>query len=166
MTMLTALTTSTRRGALMTLMIGLLTAAGLMSGTAEARYYAGRHYYSSWNYHPQRTYYYTYYYYKPTPTYNSYNYHYCVYYTSQPRYVYYYNPVRRVYWGRYDMEAKGYSKLEEKDQKADLKDIPDSAFPKPGEMPEIPESKDGEKMLPIDPATLPNEKAPEDAPAK
>jgi hypothetical protein len=126
----------------------------------------GRHYYGGWSYYPQRTYYYSSYYYKPTPSYSGYKYHYCIYYPSQPQYVYYYNPYRKVYWGRYDLKAKGYSHLAEKDQKGELKDIPDSAFPKPGEMPAIPESDGAEKMLAVDPATLPTEKAPDDVPVK
>ncbi len=65
---------------------------------------------------------------------------------SYPKYVYYYNPYKRVYWGRYDLEAKGYSLLEEKDRKEKLADIPESAFPKPGPMPADPESTDGSKI--------------------
>jgi len=132
---------------------------------ASANYLAGRHYYGGWNYYPSRTYYYTHYYYKPRSDYAGYKHHYCVYYLSSPRYVYYYNPVRRVYWGRYDLEQKGYSMLAEKDRKDDLKAIPEAAFPKPGEMPQIPDSEDGERMLPIDPLTLPIAETPKDAPA-
>jgi hypothetical protein len=143
-----------------------LVAIATLGTSLEAGRYYGRHYYGGWSYYPQRTYYYTSYYYKPTPTYNSYNYHYCIYYPSQPQYVYYYNPYRKVYWGRYDLKAKGYSQLAEKDQKEDLKAIPETAFPKPGEMPGIPESDGTEKMLAIDPATLPTEKAPNDVPVK
>ncbi len=146
-------------------LLALTTVMALATGVEAARYY-GRSYYGGWSYQPQRTYYYSSYYYKPTASYSGYNYHYCIYYPSRPRYVYYYNPVRRVYWGRYDLEAKGYSQLAEKDQKAELNDIPESAFPAPGEMPSIPESTDGEKMLAIDPTTLPSEKTPEDVPAK
>ena len=109
---------------------------------------AGRHYYSTWTYYPQRTYYYVNYHYKPVATAETYNYHYCIYYPATPRYVYYYNPYTRHYWGRYDLKEKGYSMLAEKDRKANLKEIPDAAFPKPTEMPAIPESADGEKMLP------------------
>ena len=69
----------------------------------------GRHYYGGWSYQPKRTYYYSNYYYKPQVTYTGYKHHYCIYYPSQPRYVYYYNPVSRHYWGRYDLEEKGYS---------------------------------------------------------
>jgi len=56
--------------------------------------------------------------------------------------------------------------LAEKDRKEDLKAIPEEAFPKPGEMPPIPDSDDGEKMLPIDPLTLPRADAPKDIPTK
>jgi|GEM_PF-1259683 len=144
-------------------LIGLI-GVGLAQPTPAAANSLARHYYSSWTYYPSRTYYYSYYYYKPTPSYNSYQYHYCVYYTAQPRYVYYYNPVSQYYWGRYDLDEKGYSLLAEKDRKKDLKDIPEKAFPKPGEMPAIPGSEDGERMLPIDPASLPSTKSPDDAP--
>lgn len=153
-----------RRGALRTLALLALIAGSAVPVTAGANYLAGRHYYGGWNYYPARTYYYSHYYYKPRPSYEGYRHHYCVYYPSSPRYVYYYNPVVRVYWGRYDLKEKGYSLLAEKDRKEDLKAIPENAFPKPGEMPPIPESEDGEKMLPIDPKTLPQAEAPKDAP--
>jgi hypothetical protein len=126
----------------------LLLAALFVLGSVSAVPAAGRHYYSSWEYYPSRSYHYVRYYYKPQPTYNTYNYHYCIYYPSQPRYVYYYNPYTKRYWGRYDTKEKGYSLLAEADRKEVLKDIPESAFPKPAEMPAIPESEDGEKMLP------------------
>src|SRR4051794_37038489 len=88
-----------------------------------------RQYYGSWSYHPGNTYYYRSYYYQPVVNYNSdsYSYHYCVYYPTQPTYVYYYNPYAQVYWGRYDTKAQGYSMLAENDRKKELKDIPDSA---------------------------------------
>ena len=57
-----------------------------------------------------------------------------------------YNPSKNKCWGRYDVQANGYSLLEEKDRAAKISDIPESAFPKPGEMPPIPGSKDGVKM--------------------
>lgn len=126
----------------------------------------GRHYYGGWNYQPKRTYYYSNYYYKPQANSASYKHHYCIYYPSQPRYVYYYNPVSRHYWGRYDLKEKGYSLLAEKDRKEDLKAIPEEAFPKPSTMPAIPDSTDGEKMLPIDPEKLPDTAEPNDIPKK
>ncbi len=111
-------------------------------------YYGYRQYYSSWRYYPSRTYYYRSYYYKPYEAYTGYKHHYVVYY-PQPQYrsyVYYYNPYKQVYWGRYDLEAKGYSLLAEQDRKQKLEDIPEEAFPKPGEMPAIPESEDSVKI--------------------
>jgi hypothetical protein len=127
----------------------LVTAAAL---PVAAKALLTRQYYSSWSYHPQRTYYYSHYYYKPTPSYDGYLSHHCIYYPSRPRYVYYYNPYAQAYWGRFDLEAKDenkYSLLAEKDRKKDLAAIPEDAFPKPGKMPAIPEAKDGETILPI-----------------
>jgi hypothetical protein len=135
--------------------IGLLLATGavLLAGSGQAqagRYY--RQYYTSWSYHTTTRYYYRTYYYYPTPTATTYSYHYAICYPSQPRYVYYYNPVTRVYWGRFefgeDGKPKGYSLLAPKDRKERLADIPESAFPPPAEMPAIPGSGDGEKMVP------------------
>jgi hypothetical protein len=152
--------------ALRCIAILMLVTSTSLAGMVSASYLAGRNYYGGWNYYPSRTYYYSNYYYKPQATYDGYKHHYCVYYPTKPRYVYYYNPVRRVYWGRYDLEEKGYSMLAEKDRKEDLKAIPEDAFPKPGAMPPIPDSEDGEKMLPIDPLTLPSSDVPKDAPTK
>jgi hypothetical protein len=124
--------------------LALLAATTLPSGAGAHALY-GRQYYGGWTYHPQYTYYYSYYYYKPYPDYEGYRHHYCIYYPSQPRYIYYYNPQGGYYWGRLDLEAKGdakYQLLAEKDRKASIKDIPESAFPKPQKMPAIPEAKD------------------------
>ena len=120
-----------------------------------------RQYYdTSWNYNTNYGYYYTNYYFTTTVTQTTYEYNYCIYYPSQPTYIYYYNPGTNVYWGRYEIGSKGehrYSMLEPKDRKKDLKEIPESAFPKPGAMPTIPGSKDDEKMAP------PPENVPKDA---
>lgn len=122
--------------------------------------------YGSWSYNRGTSYYYTSYYYKPVVTYPTYKHHYCIYYPTRPRYVYYYNPVRRVYWGRYDLEQKGYSLLANKDRKEKLDDIPEKAFPEPGKMPVIPESEDKVQMLPVDPKTLPKTETPEALPVQ
>lgn len=126
----------------------LIVALVVLATTGGTVVAAGRHYYGNWGHYPQRSYYYVQYYYKPADDYEDYRYHYCIYYPAQPNYIYYYNPYSSVYWGRYDVKAKGYSLLEEKDRKKELKEIPDKAFPKPAAMPAIPEAKDGEKMLP------------------
>jgi hypothetical protein len=128
---------------------GVIVAAAVACTASSASAYGG--YYSGYSYYPSRGYYASYYYYKPYRTYPTYHYHYCVYYPRYPRYVYYYNPYRKVYWGRYDLDAQGYSLLEEKDRKEKLADIPDSAFPKPGPMPADPDSTDG-STIPKPPA--------------
>ena len=109
---------------------------------AQAGYYGGWNYYQPYGYH------YTSYYYTPS------HYHYCIYYPSYPRYVYYYNPYRGVYWGRLDLEGKPgqqYSLLAEKDRKATLSEIPESAFPAPGPMPSVPDT-DGRETVEAPPA--------------
>lgn len=122
----------------------------LSADQAEA-YQFRRQYYSSWSYRPTTHYHYCRYYYTPTVTHHTHSYHYVIYYPSRPRYRYYYNPVRKVYWGRFEVDEKGkavgYSMLAKADRKSSLDDIPEEAFPKATEMPPIPESKDGEKML-------------------
>jgi hypothetical protein len=125
-----------------------------------------RQYYdTSYTYAPSYNYYYLRYYYRPTVTYTTYDYHYCIYYPSTPQYIYYYNPVSQVYWGRYEIGSKGetrYSILAEKDRKKDLKDIPESAFPKPAAMPDIPGSTDKVAILPP-PENVPKDAKPKDA---
>ena len=142
-----------------------LLALTALAGPAQAHY--GRQYYGGWNYYSDYGYYYRSYYYQPYAG-GDYHYHYCIYYPSQPSYVYYYNPYHHYYWGRLDMTAKGenrYSLLDEKDRKSSVKEIPESAFPKPGKMPNIPESKDDVQIDPISPDDLPKG-APGDLPKK
>ncbi|WP_146460101.1 hypothetical protein [Rubripirellula tenax] len=116
-----------------------------------------RQYYSTWSYHPTTRYHYCRYYYTPTIATPTYHHHYVIYYPSRPRYRYYYNPVRRLYWGRFEVDEAGkpmgYSMLKPEDRKSSLEAIAESAFPKPSEMPSIPESEEAgaesiEKMLP------------------
>ena len=150
-------------------------AGDVTCGSAEAATYQyGRQYYSSWSYQPTRRYYVRRFYYRPTTTYTSYKYHYCVYYprtySNAPRYrryVYFYNPVRRVYWGRFDLDGepgKQYSLLKEEDRKGNLDDIPEDAFPKPGKMPVIPESSDKVQIKPLEKKDLPDESKLDDLP--
>lgn len=61
--------------------------------------------------------------------------HYAFYFNHRPKHVYFFNPHKNQWWGRYDLETKGYSLLKEEDRKAELSDIPETAFPKPGKMP-------------------------------
>jgi len=137
-------------------LVALALAGGLFTASAAKAYDSC--YYTGWNYYPQRQYYYNYCYYQQPQ--GDYDYHYSCYYPSQPNYVYYYNPHRSCYWGRYDIEKKQYSLLDEKDRKGNLKDIPESAFPKPGPMPQVPGAKQGVTLAV--PQGIPE---PKDAPA-
>src|SRR5262245_46303154 len=126
------------------------------ASASQAGYYGPRQYYTSWS-TTTYGYYYRTYYYKPYPTYTSYSYHYVIYYPSRPSYYYYYNPVRRVYWGRSPVQNDGkavYSILAEEHRKGSLDEIKEERFPKPGPMPPVPESKDGVKIA-VPPADLP-----------
>jgi hypothetical protein len=132
-------------------------------GIAPATSQAQRQYYDkSYSYNEINNYHYCKYYYKPAPAATTYSYHYVIYYPSRPRYIYYYNPVRRYYWGRVELddkgESKGYSLLAEKDRKAKLEDIPETAFPKPAEMPAIPDATDKEKIEKPNTKNLPKDK--------
>jgi hypothetical protein len=142
----------------------------LTSSDARAGGY-GRQYYSSWHYHPTYHYSYRYYYYKPYDDYYGYKHHYVFYYPSYPNYYYYYNPYKKYYWGRCPSHLDGeahYSLLPEDARKPDLESIPESAFPKPGPMPPIPESKMGDSatvdLPPDDLPPVPNQKDLKDLP--
>jgi hypothetical protein len=134
--------------------------AAMRIGAAQA---VRQYYDTTYTHIPTYGYYYARYYYKPSVTYPSYQYHYCIYYPSRPRYIYYYNPLARVYWGRSEIGSKGekrYSILAEKDCRAELKEIPESAFPTPAAMPFIPGSDDKVAILP------PPEQVPKDGKPK
>ena len=120
-----------------------------ISAPAEANYHL-RQYYGSWSYHPTTNYYYCSYHYLPTVSTLTYSRHYVIYFPSRPTYRYFYNPIRRAYWGRYEVDSNGkpigYSMLEPADRRSSLEDIPESAFPKPTKMPTIPDSSDQVRM--------------------
>lgn len=119
-----------------------------------------RQYYGDWNYYPQRNFYYRSYYFQSHVG-GGYSYHYSIFYPAQPRYVYYYDPAKKYYWGRLDLRAKGnmkFSTLSMANRKEKLNDIAESSFPPPAEMPAIPDSKDGVRMEPIQQHDLPTAK--------
>jgi hypothetical protein len=137
-----------------------------LTPSAQAADY-GRQYYSGYRYYPEQGYYYRHFYYKPEADYYGYQHHYCISYPHSPQYTYYYNPYSQQYWGRYDCHAKGYSLLAKADRKPILAQIPEKAFPKPGPLPVIPESKDGLQLLapPLDNPTAPPPGQPVPQPA-
>ena len=114
-----------------------------------------RQYYSSWNKHPNRTYYYRTLYFKPSPTYSGYKHHYCIYYKARPQHVYFFNPYKKKFWGRCHINHGGqYSILAAVDRRADVNEIPEGAFTDPGDPPPLPEAEDG-ILLDLPPDDLP-----------
>jgi hypothetical protein len=132
----------------------------LCSGWVEAQHKFGhRQFYGGWNRHPTHGYHYRPYYYKPTPTFNGFKHHYVIHHPSHPNHLYFFNPYTKKYWGRCPAQRDGvgrYSLLPEAARKGSLKEIKESDFPEPGDVPPIPESSDGEP-LDLPPDDLPNE---------
>src|SRR5262245_48178124 len=116
--------------------------------------HSSRQYYSSWRQHSNTRYHYRKYYYKPRGDYVGFKHHYVVHDSKRPNHLYFYNPYKKVFWGRCPTQSNGrgtYSLLAEKDRKATLEEIPEEAFPAPGKMPSIPEAEDDAEMdLPPD----------------
>jgi hypothetical protein len=127
----------------LTVLLALLSFA-VSSSRSEAQgsrqYYSGTYSNGAYNYR--------YHYYKPRYSSSGYKYHLAIYYPQRSRYVYYYNPYSRKYWGRYDLVCGGYSQLAPEDQRGQLSEIPEKAFPAPGPMPAVRESNDETPMLP------------------
>jgi hypothetical protein len=117
--------------------VALVAAVGVSS--AQAGF--GRQYYSGWQHSP-KGYLFSTYHYKPYASYPGYCHNYALWYPAAPNFVYYFNPDKGTYWGRFDLKTKGYSLLAEKDRAKQLKDIPEKAFPAEGPLPQVPDAKD------------------------
>ena len=135
-------------------LIGVVGWMAAVCQMAEASGYTTRQYYSGWQRNTRVNYYYRQYYYKPSASYVGYRHQYVIYFPQRPKYYYFYNAYKKVYWGRCPVETAGeglYSTLAEGDRRADIKDIPETAFPAPAALPAMPDSTDGEKLdLPPD----------------
>lgn len=113
-------------------------------------HFSPRQYYSSWNKHPSSNIHFRRYYYKPNPQFTGFKHHFVVHHPAKPKHLYFYNPYKKQYWGRCEVNTNGkplYSMLKVEDRKGTLKEIPESAFPPPSPVPSIPESEDG---VPLD----------------
>lgn len=135
--------------------LALLFAAAAVS-PAVADQCGPRQYYSGWHKPAAKSYHYRVYYYKPTPSYVGYRHHYVIYHPQRPNYYYYYNPVKKAYWGRCPVEQNGqpqYSLLAEKDRTGNLEQIAEASFPAPGPMPKVPDAED--LTLDLPPGDLP-----------
>jgi hypothetical protein len=118
--------------------------AGLRASAAPRQYYSG------WTHNWKERFYYRSYYYKPKPDDPGYQFHHVVYYQDRPKFYYWYNPQKKVFWGRSPVGAAQvprYSLLPESARKGSLKEIGE-AFPPPGPMPPVPGSADGVLMEP------------------
>ena len=132
----------------------LLAACG---AAALANPHAPRQYYGGWQKHPKHNYSYRPYYYKPSPTFAGYKHHYVVHSPQRPNHFYFYNPYKKQYWGRCPVATNGkalYSKLADKYMKEYLEEIPESAFPEPGQPPTLPDATD-DAALELPPDDLP-----------
>jgi hypothetical protein len=143
------------------LLVGLLITVGSADAQAPTTYPyyyrskdTGKHWYSEGT--GSSRYYYTHYHYGPA----AHQYHHVYYYPSRSgKYLYYYNWDKKRYWGRYDLEAKGYSLLEPSARKENLDDIPATAFPAPApvERIAIPVEDGGPKVMMTKPPSPPRD---------
>lgn len=137
---------------------GALTAWLLASTpTRAADHFGARQSFGDWHSHP-KGFSYRPYYYKPDPKFVGFKHHYVIHHQAHPEHNYFYNPYKKQFWGRCPVATEGkpsYSLLAEKDRSGDINKIPETAFPKPGPMPPIPESTDG-ATLDLPPDDLPS----------
>ena len=129
--------------------ISLLTS----SGARAADQFGSRQSFGDWHSHSQG-FSYRPYYYKPNDQFVGFKHHYVVHFQAHPQFNYFYNPYNIQFWGRCPVATEGkpsYSLLAAEDRSGDINKIAESAFPKAGPMPPIPESTDGATMdLPPD----------------
>ena len=135
----------------------VMLASAAVPETAEAQsgyssYGSPRQYYSAWAKHPTKNYHYRRLYYKPNQSYVGYKHQYVIYYPARPKHCYFYNPYKKTYWGRCEIQHGGkYSMLPPEHRKPTVPEIPESAFPPPSDTPILPEALDGLRLdLPPD----------------
>lgn len=126
------------------LLVVAVATVGLLPALAKAD--EPRQVYGKWK--EGNHYFYRTYNFKPTPT-SDYQQHIVICYKTDRRYYYFYNPESKKFWGRCEVvqpECPTYAMLAEEDRKGNLKDIPDSAFPKPTTPPTLGEVAGLEKI--------------------
>lgn len=121
------------------------------AGHADAGYYSPKYQGAGYSYR-----YYNYY----SARSRTYQRHMLVYHPRQPRYVYYYNPYKGRYWGRFDFASGTYQLLAEQDRRATIGEIREEAFQTGGPMPPPEPGLEPMPMPPaepgLQPAPLPN----------
>jgi hypothetical protein len=112
---------------------------------------ADRHYMTDWTPIISGRYKFRGYLFKPDPAQKGYQRHYFIYYPESRQYIYMYDPIKRVYYARFDRETKDphlqYSAIAEEYQSPLLKRIPEEAYSEPGKLPPIPFSEGKTVML-------------------
>ena len=91
------------------------------------------------------------------------NKYYCIYNSCYGNSVYYYNPQKQLYWGRYDVASKGFSTLGEGDQHGTIAELPQDRFSAPVAQLAIPGGANNQQM--IAPPGLPTDNLAATAPA-
>jgi len=147
----------------MTKRIGMVLAVILtLTAASTAGPHSPRQFFGGWQKHKQHNYHFRTFNYKPHDKFAGYKHHYVINFPHKPGHNYFYNPYTKQYWGRCPTKTDGkpqYSLLAEKDRKGKIDEIPESAFPKPGPLPPIPESDDG-ATIDLPPDDLPEEPTP------
>jgi hypothetical protein len=75
------------------------------------------------------------------------NKYYCIYNSSYGNCVYYYNPQKQMYWGRYDVASKGFSTLGDADQHGTIAELPQDRFSAPVAQLAIPGGANNQQMI-------------------
>jgi hypothetical protein len=110
----------------------VLTTTGVLARGSVAASYSLRQYDATWHQSQDGQYYYREYYFKPRLNYVGYRHHYVIYFPQRPKHYYFYNPYKKVYWGRCPVETNGdgrYSMLTDSARPGNLQAIRDAAFP-------------------------------------
>ncbi len=110
--------------------------------------------YSNWTYDQSHGYYYCTCSYRPS-AYAEWNKYICIYNSQYGNCVYFYNPIQKNYWGRYDYNAKGFSLLAAGYQRGAIADLPQDKFPAVVAQTTIPGSQVAEQLT--SPPALPSD---------
>ena len=110
--------------------------------------------YGSWTYDQGHNYYYCVCSYRPAAN-AEYSKYICIYNPQYSNCCYYYNPIAKTYWGRYDYNSKGFSILAGGDQRSSIADLPQDKFGAAVAQAAIPGSQVGENLTA--PSALPTD---------
>ncbi len=101
--------------------------------------------YGTWSYDQGHNYYYCVCSYRPA-AYSEVSKYVCIYNPQYGNCVYYYNPIQKQYWGRYDVASQGFSILASSDQRSTIAELPQDKFGAVVAQAGIPGSQAGEQL--------------------